>query len=254
MELPLLSKAHIRRIARLHTKRHREEDRLFIAEGIRTVEELARSHYRARFLLCTRTAADEHLALVKVFRDRGVPVYAIDQQVFARLADTKSPQGMLAIVEYPDEQPSAGNIIAFDGVADPGNAGTIARTALLFGYRQLVFGNNSVDRYHPKFVRATMGALFHLHTTEQRLDTFLASMATTHSIIGAVAHGGMPLAQLSVPDKPHVLVIGSEAYGLSPSVEEHVTDRVTIEGAGSFDSLNAAVAAGIIMYHLFRPR
>ncbi|MCX8051874.1 MAG: RNA methyltransferase [Chlorobi bacterium] len=252
MELPSLSKANARWIVSLHHKRHRDSERCFIAEGIRTVEELARSRYRVRMLVCTAAAASEHGALVRAFAQRRIPVYVATESVFERLADTKTPQGVLAIVEYPDECSPAGNIVALDGIADPGNAGTIVRTALWFGYRCVVFGRGAVDRYQPKFVRATMGALFHLDAIEQPLDEFLARVGSTHRIIGATTSGGEPLATFRPPNRAHVLVIGSEAHGVSAGVEALLTDRVTIEGTRSFDSLNAAVAAGIVMYHLFR--
>jgi len=253
MELPLLPKSRQRWISHLHSKRHRDRERCFLAEGIRTLSELLASTYRARFAVCTEEIAREHRTIVEGFIKRGVPCYVTDGQTLARLAQTTSPQGMLAVVEYPEPEPSSipeGSVVALDGINDPGNAGTIVRTALWFGYAAVVFGQESVDRYHPKFVRATMGALFHLQLIEAPIETIMQQVSASHRIIGTCTSNGIPLAAYTAPLQPHVLVIGSEAHGLSPSVRSLVHDCVTIEGQGSFDSLNAAVAAAIVMYHL----
>ncbi|RMF35741.1 MAG: RNA methyltransferase [Chlorobiota bacterium] len=252
--LPPLSKARLRLLTRLHHRRHRDEERLFLAEGIRTVRELLGSTYQVPLLVCTERAGQEYAELIEAFRQRGVPCYSVSENDFARLADTTTPQGLLAVVAYPDYRVEhmldGSSWIALDSISDPGNAGTIVRTALWFGYSAIALGASSVDRFHPRFVRATMGALFHLHVFEVALEEFLDRIHTTHRVIGASTRDGIGLAQYIPPAMPHVLVIGSEAHGLSPSVEERLDDRVTIEGSGTFDSLNAAVAAGIVMYHL----
>ncbi|GIV55963.1 MAG: rRNA methyltransferase [Candidatus Kapaibacterium sp.] len=252
--LPPLSNARLRSLLRLHHRRHRDEERLFLAEGIRTVRELLGSTYQVPLLICTERAGQEYADLIEAFLQRGVPCFSVSESNFARLADTKTPQGLLAVVAYPDyrvEQMLDGSSwIALDGISDPGNAGTIVRTALWFGYRAIALGAGSVDRFQPKFVRATMGALFHLRIVEVALETLFERVRSTHRIIGATSRDGIALGQYVPPAVSHVLVIGSEAHGLSPSVEERLDDRVTIEGSGAFDSLNAAVAAGIVMYHL----
>lgn len=252
--LPPLSKARLRLLTRLHHRRHRDRERLFLAEGIRTVRELLDSEYPVQLLICTERGSSDHAELIEAFRQRGVPCFSVAENDFARLADTTTPQGLLAVVAYPECQIErvldSHSWIALDGINDPGNAGTIVRTALWFGYSAIALGANSVDRFQPKFVRATMGALFHLRVFDVALDELLDRVRTTHRIIGATAHNGRALAQYVPPAIPHVLVIGSEAHGLSPSTEERLDDRVTIEGSGGFDSLNAAVAAGIMMYHL----
>lgn len=252
--LPPLSKARLRLLLRFHHRRHRDQERLFLAEGIRTVRELLGSAYQVQLLICTERCAQEHADLLQAFHQRGVPCFSLSERDFVRLADTTTPQGLLAVVAYPDYELEhvldGSSWIALDGISDPGNAGTIVRTALWFGYRAIALGAGSIDRFQPKFVRATMGALFHLRIVEVALETLLDRVRTTHRIIGATARDGIALAQYVPPAVPHVLVIGSEAHGLSPSVEERLDDRVTIEGSGAFDSLNAAVAAGIVMYHL----
>lgn len=251
--LPPLSKARQQWIMRLHTKRHRDDEQCFIAEGVRVIMELARSNYQPLLLVCTETLAQEQTELVKLFQEHGVQCYHAPEATIGRLTDTTTPQGILAVVAYSTAQvqiPAGASVVALDGVADPGNAGTIVRTALWFGYRYVVFGTGSVDRYHPKFVRATMGALFHLILIESPLDAFIAQHRSTHRIIGAVTRNGTSLARYRFSPGPHILVIGSEAHGISASVEALLDDRVTIEGSGMFDSLNAAVAAGIVMHHL----
>lgn len=254
--LPSLPKARQRWILHLHTKRHRDREQCFIAEGTRTLVELLRSKYEPVLVVCTKRAADEHAELLTAVQKRNVPLYTADDDVFERLADTRTPQGMLAVVRYPPHVhwKGRGNWIALDGISDPGNAGTIVRTAHWFGYTGVIVGSGSVDRYQPKFVRATMGALFHVHVLEEKLEEFLPRAAQTHRIIGATTRGGVLLRSYCAPTQPHVVVVGSEAHGLQPAVEALLHDRVTIEGSGNFDSLNAAVAAAIVMYHLHTSR
>lgn len=251
--LPPLSKARQHWIMRLHSKRSRDELRCFIAEGVRVIAELARSNYQPLLLVCTQTLAREQSQLIELFQERGVPCYDASESTIGRLADTTTPQGILAVVAYSTDRthiPADDSIVALDGIADPGNAGTIVRTALWFGYRYVVFGSGSVDRYHPKFVRATMGALFHLVLIESALDAFIMQYRSTHRVVGAVTRQGISLSRYRCSPSPHILVIGSEAHGISAPVEALLDDRVTIEGSGMFDSLNAAVAAGIVMHHL----
>lgn len=256
MELPPLPKARQRSIVHLHVRRHRDSARCFIAEGVRTLEELLRSSYHATLVVATAEAARRHRALVEQFVNRHVPCYLTDEATFARLADTKTPQGVLAVVAYPDVEPAIpdGSLVVLDGINDPGNAGTIVRTAVWFGYTGVILGSGSVDRYHPKFVRATMGAVFHLSVIEAATLDALRQLRQTHRIIGACSSGGVPLGMLEPHAKPHALVIGSEAHGISPDAKPFLEHCVTIEGRGTFDSLNAAVAAAIVMYHLYRSR
>lgn len=191
--LPPLSKARQHWIMRLHSKRSRDELRCFIAEGVRVIAELARSNYQPLLLVCTETLAREQSQLIELFQERGVPCYDASESTIGRLADTTTPQGILAVVAYSTDRthiPADDSIVALDGIADPGNAGTIVRTALWFGYRYVVFGSGSVDRYHPKFVRATMGALFHLVLIESALDAFIMQYRSTHRVVGAVTRQG----------------------------------------------------------------
>ncbi|MCS6999567.1 MAG: RNA methyltransferase [Candidatus Kapabacteria bacterium] len=256
-QLPPLSKTRQRWIAHLHSKRYRHRERCFLAEGIRTVAELAISSYRTVLVVCTEQARKEHPEVVGQFLQQGVACYTATPEEFKRLADTTSPQGILAVVAFPDtdtKKTLSGSVVLLDGIADPGNAGTIVRTAYWFGYTGVILSDDSVERFNPKFVRATMGALFHIPVLEIPASHALERYRDTHRIIGTCAEGGIPLAQYSTPSSPHLLVIGNEARGLSQSVIPLVHDFVTIEGQGSFDSLNAAVAAGIVMYHLCRQR
>jgi|YNPBryunderm2012_1023409.scaffolds.fasta_scaffold04221_3 TrmH family RNA methyltransferase len=252
--LPQLSKARLQALSRLHLRRHRDKERRFLAEGIRIVRELLTSPYSVELLVCTKEAETDHSELIATFRMRGVPCVIARDSDFVRLADTSSPQGLLAVVAYPPTNTppelGAASWVALNGINDPGNAGTIVRTAHWFGYAGIVLSRGSIDRYQPKFVRATMGALFHLAVIETELEPFLDHARRTHRIIGAVSHSGIPLEQYAPPAQPHVLIIGSEAHGLSCTVEERLDDRITIPSKNHFDSLNAAVAAGIVMYHL----
>ncbi|HEY0972020.1 MAG TPA: RNA methyltransferase [Gemmatimonadales bacterium] len=241
----------------LKRRKSRERQGLFVAEGVRTVEELLDADLAVRGILAAPTlrGSDRGDALLERAFARSIPVLEVSEADFASAADTESPQGILAIAGTPSHSPddvvaAEGSIVVLDALQDPGNVGTILRTAAAFGAAGVLALPGTVDLWNAKVVRSAMGALFRLptaHVGSDRLGDLLASRAVP--LWGADA-GGDPLdADLAVP--PRVAVaLGNEGAGLSPMVRERSDRLVAIPISPGVESLNVAVAAGILLYAL----
>jgi TrmH family RNA methyltransferase len=241
----------------LRRRRARERQQLFVAEGVRAVEELLRSSLSVRGILVAPqlAGAPRGSALLDAARESGAELAEVDERDFASAAETDSPQGVLAIGEIPDRQladlvlPDRARLIVLDAVQDPGNVGTILRTAAALDASAVVAMPGTVDLWNAKVVRSAMGALFHrpaLMSTWSELDTFLPSNAV--ALWGADA-AGTPLEKMSPPARLGILV-GNEGAGLTAEGLARVEHRVSLPISSTVESLNVAVATGILLYQL----
>jgi TrmH family RNA methyltransferase len=241
----------------LRRRRARERQELFVAEGVRAVEELLSSPLSVRGLLVAPqlAGAPRGSALLEEAQRRGVELTHVDEREFASAAQTDSPQGVLAVAEIPARRledtdlPERARILVLDALQDPGNVGTILRTAAALGTAAVLAMPGTVDLWNAKVVRSAMGALFHspaFMSTWPELDTFRAR----HSVAlwGANADG-TPLERLQPPDRL-ALLVGNEGAGLSPEGRMRVEQSVSIPIGSAVESLNVAVATGIILYQL----
>jgi RNA methyltransferase, TrmH family len=241
----------------LRRRRARERQQLFVAEGVRAVEELLRSSLSVRGILVAPqlAGAPRGSALLDAARGSGAELAEVDEREFASAAETDSPQGVLAIGEIPDRRladlvlPDRARLIVLDAVQDPGNVGTILRTAAALDASAVVAMPGTVDLWNAKVVRSAMGALFHrpaLMSTWSELDTFLRSNAV--ALWGADA-AGTPLEKMSPPPRLGILV-GNEGAGLTAEGLVRVEHRVSLPISSTVESLNVAVATGILLYQL----
>ena len=241
----------------LRRRRARERQQLFVAEGVRAVEELLRSPISVRGMLVAPqlAGAPRGTALLDSARRSGVELLEVDEREFASAAETDSPQGVLAIGEIPPAKlsdlklPERARLVVLDAVQDPGNVGTILRTAAALDASAVLAMPGTVDLWNAKVVRSAMGALFHrpaLMSTWAELDTFLAPNAV--ALWGADA-AGTPLDQMTPPDRLGILV-GNEGAGLTPEGLARIEHRVSLPISSTVESLNVAVATGILLYQL----
>jgi len=241
----------------LKRRRARERQRLFVAEGVRAVEELVRSPLVVRGALAAPQLADapRGAALLDTLEQRGVALTKVDALEFASAAETDSPQGILAIAEIPDQPlesltlPARARLVVLDAVQDPGNVGTILRTAAALGSTAVVAMPGTVDLWNAKVVRSAMGALFHrpaIIASWSELDSFRAAHALT--LWGADADG-TPLERLEPPARL-ALLVGNEGAGLSAEGLARVEQSVSLPISSAVESLNVAVATGIFLYQL----
>ncbi|MCU0626465.1 MAG: RNA methyltransferase [Gemmatimonadaceae bacterium] len=240
----------------LQHRKAREERARFVAEGVRTVEELLRSPIDVDGVLLEAgaTASPRVAALAAAAEARGIAIATADARDFASAAGTEAPQGVLAIARTPATAldalpPSAARLLVLDAVQDPGNAGTILRTAAALGVSATIALPGTVDLWNAKVVRSAMGASFThptLVTTVDALAAFLAARGIP--LWGADAQGDDVGSAAAPPTL--ALAVGNEGAGLTPGVRAHCARLVALPIAPVVDSLNVAVATGILLYAL----
>jgi TrmH family RNA methyltransferase len=241
----------------LKRRKARERHGLFVAEGVRTVEALTASPIRVRGTLHTKEATDDPRTnqLLKLLASRDVPSTEVSEQDFASAADTESPQGILALAEIPRSPlhgfPATGTALLLDAVQDPGNVGTILRSAAALGVSVTISLPGTVDVWNAKVVRSSMGALF-THQVAVMDWTEAEQWLASHGVpLWVAAADGKDLARVATTRPARLaLVVANEGAGVSPQVAAAATERVAIPMAHGSESLNVAVATGILLYVL----
>lgn len=241
----------------LKRRKARERHGLFVAEGVRTVEVLLDSGRPLRgILVASGTQADPRLArLLAEARGRGVPVEEAPEAAFVSAADTDTPQGVLAVAEIPRWRPEdlrdPARVLVLDAVQDPGNAGTMLRTAAALGVQATVTLPGTVDVWNAKVVRSAMGALC-VHPVLAMTATELAAWCADRAVPIWVADAdGEPLPAVAAARPTRLaLVVANEGAGVSPPVAALASRAVAIPMVSGAESLNVAVAAGILLYAL----
>ncbi|MFN3305909.1 MAG: TrmH family RNA methyltransferase [Candidatus Kapaibacteriota bacterium] len=236
----------------LKDKKKRKESGLFIAEGYKICYELYQSEYPAEFVVLDSAAKETTLELAKKFYNRGIEVYIARHSQYVQMCETESPQDILVIARLEKESRKlAFPIIVLDGISDPGNFGTILRTADWFGIKNVVTSHDSVEKFNPKVIRGSMGSFFRVNVLQkENLVDFLLKLKDNCKIFAAVPNATRNLEDIVFPYKS-ILIFGNEAKGISPIVLELADEHFKIEGAGRTDSLNLAISVGIVLYKFF---
>lgn len=232
----------------LKDRKGRKETGCFLVEGRKSVEEALASGFAVEALLVSETLAADFAA------PAGVACYALPEHVLAAVCDTKTPQGVAAVMRMRQTAEVGARVVALDGVQDPGNVGTIIRTADAAGLDGVILTEQCADVFSPKVLRATMGSVFHLPiTVTDDLPGLLRGMqAAGACVLSSQLEGASPFYDRRDPGKRFVLVIGNEGNGVSDEVKALADQRLMLPMRGRAESLNAAVAAGIMMYELMR--
>jgi TrmH family RNA methyltransferase len=241
----------------LQRRKSREKHSLFVAEGVRSVEELLRSKLPVRGALVAPQlqSAPRGEALLRKLAESRIEVSEVSEKDFRSAAETESPQGVVAIAEIPPRSldtlklPEECRILVLDAVQDPGNVGTIVRTAAALGAAATIALPGTVDLWNPKVIRSSMGAQFHhpaFHAEWDALSTFIESNGID---LWAADSQGEPLASARA-DRRLAIVVGNEGSGLNPAIRARANRIVSLPIASNVESLNVAVAAGIILYEL----
>ena len=232
----------------LKEKKGRLEHHAFLVEGSKMVREALDSGLKAKAILLREDMEDFSLS-----PSDSIPLYLLPAHVFNTVCDTKTPQGIAAVLDL-DTKPAAGpRLLALDGVQDPGNVGTIIRTADAAGFDGILLSRECADLFSPKVLRATMGSVFHLgFSFPASLPEALEELKKKgYSILSSQLDGDPFYARRDIASS-FVLVIGNEGNGVSDEVKAAATHRLCLPMRGGAESLNAAVAAGIMMYGLTR--
>jgi TrmH family RNA methyltransferase len=251
----------VQRLRRLVGRRSaREVERAFVAEGAKVVGAALDANSRVEAVFVDpATAGPADLALVERAYAAGCRVFELEKGVLERVAGTVSPQPVLAVVPALD-RPLAdlardGLLVLCADVRDPGNLGTVLRSAEAAGARGVVCADGTVDPYNPKCVRASAGALFHVPLVVGGNTVQVLGELGTWGLrrLGTSARSGVPLWDSDLTG-PLVLVLGNEASGLPADVEAALDDHVTVPIEGRAESLNVGMAAAVLVYEAARQR
>lgn len=229
----------------LKDRKGRRESGCFLVEGRKMVEEALASAFDVEAVL-----VQEGLELPNGLT---MPVYELPAHVLAAVCDTKTPQGIAAVVRMKEQSALGKHIVVLDGVQDPGNVGTIIRTADAAGLDGVLLSTQCADVFSPKVLRATMGSIFrmNLRTTDDLPGELTKLREKGYSILSSQLDG-TPFYEREKVAEQFALVIGNEGNGVSEQVQQTATHRVRLPMRGGAESLNAAIAAAIMMYELMR--
>ena len=242
----MITKKTIKQIASLRQQKFRKDLGLFVVEGRKMVQELLRSDFETIGLYATEAFLNTYPSFSGA--------EAVSEVQMEQMSALDTPPGILATVRIPEQSDiitTSQYILALDGIANPGNMGTLIRTAEWFGIHDVVCSHDCVELWNPKTVQATMGSLFRVKTWKTDLTAFLRHAKDEGKAVYGALLEGENLFQIKA--KPEgILVIGSESHGIRSEVLPCITHPVTIPRVGdsATESLNAAVAGGILMAEL----
>ncbi len=247
-------------VLKLKQKKYRQRGECFLIEGIKLVKHALEKDEEVLMLLYSPTLiAEQVIEEIQAMMPKQSVGLSLSKELFTALSDTVNSQGVMAVVKYPDPLNTLdpnGIYLALDHIQDPGNLGTMIRTADAAGFSGLIYSKGTVDPFSEKVLRSTMGSVFSLPLmVSEDLPAFLTDAANSQ---------GMQILCTSLEDsldyseanylKGSIIVIGNESQGVSEEVFKTATKRIKIPIYGEAESLNAAVAAAIIMYEAIKQR
>ncbi|MEP6571411.1 MAG: RNA methyltransferase [Gemmatimonadota bacterium] len=256
-----MSHSLVTTIRDLGRRRGRERRSLAVAEGVRLVEEAQAANVEIRGAVVSPAleGTSRGKSLKVALHEAGVPIAELSDRELGELADTEQPQGIIAVIAPRQWTladiplgPSA-VVVVLDGVQDPGNVGTIARTALGLGAAGLVSLAGTVDLNNSKVLRGSMGALFRLPAPAVEDAALLDWIRAGKIALWVADAAGTPVSRMSVPDRL-ALVVGNEGAGARPAMVAAASERVSIPLSHGAESLNVAVATGILLHEVQRAR
>lgn len=257
MELTGLQNPLVKAAAELKQKKYRQQRGEFLAEGLRTVEE-AVAFKAAQQIFYTATEDERTLQLLEQAAYMQLKLTCVSEAVMKKIADTETPQGIIAVCrmqEQPLEQLLASGklLLVLDRVGDPGNIGTMLRTADAAGVGGIILLKGTADIYAPKTVRSSMGSLFHVPVLSGVAEQeFIANAKKAgYQLLVTALDGADNLYQADLKGRL-AFVMGNEAGGVSASLLQQADKRVFIPMRGKAESLNVAMAAGIVMFEAMR--
>lgn len=220
----------IKYYSKLNTKKYRDSEGLFIVEGEHLVLEA------------------EKLGIVKeIFSLNGEKGIKVTEAVMGKLSNLSSIPNILAICKKIEEKEINGNILLLDNIQDPGNLGTIIRSAVAFGIDTIVASNDTVDVYNTKTLRSSEGMIFHINYLKRDLVKFIEATKGMYTYYTTNVNEGADISNLNI-DKPYAIVMGNEGAGVSSLVASKCDKSLYIPMSDKCESLNVAIATSIILY------
>ena len=256
----MLSKNQLKNLAAYRLQKHCDDDGLFVVEGVKMCNEALLSGFTIRTICATADYLNSTPVRnrIPLLSGSGCDIHEVTDDQLERLSNQRTPNKVWMLLDRQPSLPcpatSSDLTLALDGLQDPGNMGTILRTADWFGIRHVVCSVGTVSCYNPKVVQSTMGSLFRTEIIYTDLPSYLSECGMP--VYGALLDGediwgdGHPL---HLQPGGSVLVIGNESRGITPEVQQHVTHRIMIPNlGGTAESLNASVACAILIAEMVR--
>ncbi len=237
---------YIKKLVKLSSKKHREEQGKFLAEGEHLLQMLAQTDYKVATVIMSDGYYEKNGS---TFADTVV----VPEGIFEKISDTKSPQGVIAVVSLPDNQNTvtSGRYIYCDNLQDPGNVGTVIRTADAFGFDGVILSKGSADVYSSKVIRSSQGSVFNIDIITETDIEFLKEAKDKGFFITSTALYGESVSVKDMQTKvDQIFVIGNEGNGVSEEILQISDEIAHIKMCGKAESLNVAVAASILMYEV----
>ena len=240
MVITSFNNEYIKKLCKLKEKKYRDIENKFLVEGYHLVMEA----YNAKLL-----------DSVVLLEGEKVPIYDIDityvsNEVMKKLSDVVSGSHIIGIVRKKEDKMVGDRILILDDIQDPGNLGTMIRSAKAFGFDTIILSKNSVDLYNPKVVRSTQGMMFYVNIMVRDLGCFINNLKEDNYVIyGSDVRDGINVREEDIPSKL-AIVIGNEGNGISDEVSKLCDKNLYIKMSDEVESLNAGVAASILMYEV----
>ncbi|MBX0358987.1 RNA methyltransferase [Halobacillus sp. Nhm2S1] len=241
--LTSLQNTKVKEWKKLHKRKYRNQTGTFIVEGFHLVEEVLKSDWEIVEMI-VREGTDFSIPT-------DIPTVMVNDVVFQAISETETPQGIAAVVKQKESSvDQAALTLMLDSVQDPGNVGTLIRTADAAGFDQVILGSGTVDVYNDKVIRATQGSIFHIPVLSGELEEFIDPMKRDGvQILASALKDAVPFQQLQAPSKA-VLIVGNEGQGIQENLLNQADQRVYIPIYGQAESLNVGIAGAVLMYHL----
>ena len=249
----MITRQELKQYSLLKQKKYRDIENKFFVEGSRVLREAIKSDYVCEYILMTEDCYNRKNDELAAYISRKTPWAIISPKDFESLSDTKSPQGIGGIfimkensnIVHPDK------ILYFDTISDPGNAGTLIRSAGWFGFSQVIFSADSIECYNPKLIRSAAGIYFYCDIILDEQDySMLEKLKNEGYLILGADMDGTDYRLIEGKQNKIVLVVSNEATGLSYKAANLIDKKIAIPGSGIAESLNVAVAGSILMSYL----
>ncbi|MFV0598550.1 MAG: RNA methyltransferase [Bacteroidales bacterium] len=245
----MLSKALIKRISSYKESKYRNQDKVFVVEGVKVVNELLNSCFEIETICALRQWLDDNS---KSIINKTNNIIEVSGDELKKISSFSTPNQVLAVVKTPSPKEVVFKdklVIALDQINDPGNLGTIIRIAHWFGIEDIICSENTVDQFNPKTIQSTMGSLFRVNVSYHNLKSYLQNLPKDYPIYGAVVENGENIYEKQV-QKQGIIIIGSESHGISNEILPLINNPITIPNFSinqKAESLNASIATGIIV-------
>lgn len=239
--------------ALLGRAKERREENAFVVEGVRLVEEAVNSNWELRFALYDETLGERGRSQLEGLRSRGVDVEMVSDSLMKSLSETETPQGLLAVLEF-QQLPITNSpdfILIPDQIRDPGNLGTLLRSAAATGVQAVLPPPETTDAFASKVIRSGMGAHFRLPIHSITWEEIKEQIKGLHIYLADMEGQSCWETDLR---QPLALIVGSEAEGASDEARKLATQKISIPMTGNVESLNAGVAGSVLMFEIVRQR